>query len=344
MDGAHPMAFSPDGAHLYVLGRAEDSIAVFARDPSTGALGFVEAVPLGPIGDVSPVGVNVSPDGSHVYVDVFTPQSIFVLERATPSGMLTLLATQVITAEWSPLVFGPDPAVAYDRRANVFRRDAPTGLLSLEEDNEALWSVFPDVLTVAPDGRNVYAVGLSADIRVLQRVDLRCSAAPLAGCRHPTRPGAGALKISRAAAKLQWKWTRGEATTLADFGAPLAADDYALCLYDAGSGSQPRVRMLLPADGTCGRGPCWRATGTTGFKYGDRLQTPHGVSKAQLRAGTSGAAKVVVKGRGSNLGLPGDVFTTPVTLQLQRNGGPCWEAIFSAPIVNDPDTFKSASD
>jgi 6-phosphogluconolactonase (cycloisomerase 2 family) len=344
MGGVFPMAFSPDGAQLYVLGRSEDSMAVFDRDPGTGTLTFIETVPLGPIDDVSPAGVNVSPDGSHVYVDVFTPRSIYVLARATPAGTLTHVATQVFALEYSPLAFGPDPGVAYDQKGNVFRRDALTGLLSIEQDNSSLWELPPHALAVAPDGRNVYGVRFREPVRVLQRVDLRCSAAPLAGCRRPSRPGAGILKISRAAEALQWKWTRGETTTLADFGAPLAGDDYALCLYDAGIAPQPRAQMLLPADGTCGRGPCWRAKGTRGFKYGDRVRTPHGVSKAQLLAGASGAAKIVVKARGSNLPLPSDAFTAPVTVQLQRAGGSCWEAIFSAPIVNDADKFKSTSD
>jgi 6-phosphogluconolactonase (cycloisomerase 2 family) len=34
---------SPDGRHVYVAGQLDNAIAIFARDPLTGALTFVEA-------------------------------------------------------------------------------------------------------------------------------------------------------------------------------------------------------------------------------------------------------------------------------------------------------------
>jgi DNA-binding beta-propeller fold protein YncE len=46
LDSPEAMAVSPDGAHVYVAGTGDNAVAVFARDPGTGALEFVEAVQI----------------------------------------------------------------------------------------------------------------------------------------------------------------------------------------------------------------------------------------------------------------------------------------------------------
>jgi 6-phosphogluconolactonase (cycloisomerase 2 family) len=43
LNGAWSVAVSPDGRHLYAAGFADQAVAVFARDETTGALRFVEA-------------------------------------------------------------------------------------------------------------------------------------------------------------------------------------------------------------------------------------------------------------------------------------------------------------
>lgn len=43
LDGAWTVTVSPEGSHVYAAGFADHALAVFARDPGTGGLSFVEA-------------------------------------------------------------------------------------------------------------------------------------------------------------------------------------------------------------------------------------------------------------------------------------------------------------
>ena len=61
---------SPDGSSVYATGFDDQAIIIFTRDPSTGALTFVEMAKDGVNGVEGLTGVTdvaVSPDGSHVY-------------------------------------------------------------------------------------------------------------------------------------------------------------------------------------------------------------------------------------------------------------------------------------
>ena len=73
VDGLHlarSVMVSPDGKHLYVAGTFDRAVAVFSRNPTTGALTFVEVQKDG-VGGVDGLreieAVTVSPDGKHLY-------------------------------------------------------------------------------------------------------------------------------------------------------------------------------------------------------------------------------------------------------------------------------------
>jgi hypothetical protein len=170
-----------------------------------------------------------------------------------------------------------------------------------------------------------------------------------AGCRTPTVTRASQLQIAigtqTTRGLLSWKWTKGQATTLADFGNPLAADDYTLCVYDE-SGPAPSTlfRATVPAGGTCGSKACWKASGS-GYRYSDRAGTAAGIKKVNLKAGTVGRATTAVKGKGGNLpvGALPTPLPLPLTVQLER-GGQCWAATFSTALRNTETKFKGLSD
>jgi len=131
----------------------------------------------------------------------------------------------------------------------------------------------------------------------------------------------------------------------ADFGNPVASSSYRLCVYDRTTAT-PRLMLdtLVPAGGTCAGRACWKAA-PTGFKYSDGELTPDGIQKVSLKAGPAGGAKIGVKGKGANLGLPALPLVTPVVVQLGRSdGGPCWQATYSAPSVNEGAKFSAKSD
>ena len=140
--------------------------------------------------------------------------------------------------------------------------------------------------------------------------------------------------------QLGWSW-KGDASRT-DFQDPSADASYLLCIYDSSGQSQPRMALAVPAGGSCGTRPCWRA-GTSGFRYGDPLRTPDGVSAVQLKAG----GRIVLKGKGENLGLALLVYelAPKITLQLFRTGaGTCWQADFSSLTSAGSGDFTAGSD
>ncbi len=67
LEGASQLAITPDGKSLLVTAFISESVVVFDRNPTTGALTFVENVGE-EAGLSTPHGILVSADGKHVYV------------------------------------------------------------------------------------------------------------------------------------------------------------------------------------------------------------------------------------------------------------------------------------
>lgn len=158
-----------------------------------------------------------------------------------------------------------------------------------------------------------------------------CSLAPAEGCRRPILAGKSKLDVKDSADdtkdSLKWKWLKGEATSLADFGDPLGSDGWLLCIYDAGV---PVSSTELPAGGTCGTKPCWSAK-PTGFTYKDAALTPDGAQAAVMKAGVAGKPSISITAKGVALETPTpSAFTGPLRVQLQGRTG-CFEATYSAP-------------
>ena len=141
--------------------------------------------------------------------------------------------------------------------------------------------------------------------------------------------------------KLSWKWQKGAPTTIAEFGTPTAGDDYALCIFnDSAAPSQLLLSARAPA------GSNWQPTGT-GFRYsGGSSRVPDGLSSLTLKTGSTGNAKLSVKGVGDLLPLPAAAtpWSLPLLVQLQSDAGTCWEARFSTAAKNDGVQFKAKSD
>ena len=79
LDGPSEVVVSPDGKHVYVASEVSDSIAVFARDATTGLLSFVEAEANGVAGVSGLDGARtlaLSPDGAYLYAAGFVDSAI----------------------------------------------------------------------------------------------------------------------------------------------------------------------------------------------------------------------------------------------------------------------------
>jgi parallel beta-helix repeat protein len=181
-------------------------------------------------------------------------------------------------------------------------------------------------------------------------VGARCGAVPRLGCR---RAGKTTFVLARSLSRpnvraLRWKWLRGAATNMANFGDPVdGATRYALCLFGE-SGTETRLLMSVdvPAAGVCGGVPCWETLSNGGFGYTDRVGTVDGVTRMVLKTGTEGNAKVVIGAGGVNLPLPSMPLdqNARTTVQFVNSEGECWEGVYPAPAVVNRDTqFKAYS-
>ena len=163
MNGANDVAISPDGKSVYVAGLFSEALAVFSRDPASGALTQL----AGPSGCVAndgdgvtcqdgigldgPTAVTVSPDNKHVYVASYgSSLTVFVRDLATgalsqlpePDGCIAQFGGggSGCTDAYGPLsptdvLVSPDGNFVYVAAANadalgVFARDKVTGKLT----------------------------------------------------------------------------------------------------------------------------------------------------------------------------------------------------------------------
>ncbi len=142
--GSRAIAISPDGRNVYVAASGSDAIAVFDRNPVTGALtqpqgkGGCVATLVGnakgdscglAIGLIGPNSVAVSPDGRTVYATSRTASSITAFHRNRKSGALKQLPPSA-----SGCISGQSiPGCTLGRALK-----------------------WPDVVVVSPDGKNVY--------------------------------------------------------------------------------------------------------------------------------------------------------------------------------------------
>lgn len=175
------LAISPDGAHVYVPGIIDDAIAVFARDPVTGALSFVEAERAGldtPDQADWPKAVAVSPDGNHVYVATEADGALLVYGRNGATGALTFIEKHVDgvagvegLASAIALAVSADGENVYvagagDDAVAVFARDTGTGQLTFSAavvdgagGVEGIKGAFD--IALSPDDAFLYVAGAS---------------------------------------------------------------------------------------------------------------------------------------------------------------------------------------
>jgi cysteine-rich repeat protein len=137
--------------------------------------------------------------------------------------------------------------------------------------------------------------------------------------------------------KLIFKWIKGAATTVEEFGLPTGTTSYALCLY---AGTAAIASATVPPSATL-----WAPAGTTGFKYKDPARAQDGIQKIILKAGAAGKSKALVKGKGANLPQPpAGPLALPVTAQLVNDANAvCFEGVFDTAdvIKNETEQFKA---
>jgi DNA-binding beta-propeller fold protein YncE len=114
LDGPDVVVVSPDGHNVYVGAFKGNSIAVFTRDPSTGALaqeaGTSGCIAYTPITDcasgvalASPEGMAISPDGENIYVAAALSSALDIFTRNPSTGALTQASSDAGCIVQAPL-------------------------------------------------------------------------------------------------------------------------------------------------------------------------------------------------------------------------------------------------
>jgi cysteine-rich repeat protein len=208
------------------------------------------------------------------------------------------------------------------------------------------------------DGNTTSGDGCSATCQ--SQPGLGCPVTPVAGCRLSAVPGRSSIQIldqeRLGGLKFRWRWKRGAATDVAEFGDPVTSTNYQLCVYDQ---DKLLTGSTAPAGGTCSvthPKPCWRRRGHRAFRYRDPWQSilPGGIYRMTLRAGREGDAEIRLVASGGlfefpsngGLGLPDlAAIQQPLRIQLQNSTGLCFESVFSAPPSRqDPGRFEDRAD
>jgi len=179
--GAKDVTISPDGSHVYVAGEIDNTVAVFSRHATTGALTWlgVESDGVGIVyGLQSPTAVALSPDGKSLYVSCWDSQTVATFARSLTNGMLLFLGVMEDgeggvdgLAGASGVEVSPDGKHVYvagysESKIAEFSRNLTTGqldFLGVVEDGVGFVDGVGGVVTVAvsPDGDHLYATGFS---------------------------------------------------------------------------------------------------------------------------------------------------------------------------------------
>ncbi len=177
------VSVSPDGEFVYATSFSTDTVTVFARNATTGALTQTQVIAdSGAISNslhgVS--GIQVSPDGEFAYATGYFSDAIAVFSRNPTTGALTFVQQQKDNTAGvdgldgaSSITLSPDGKFVYatgdnDNAIAVFSRNATTGLLTFVEfQKDSVGGVdgLRDArsLSLSPDGKFVYAVGEGDD-------------------------------------------------------------------------------------------------------------------------------------------------------------------------------------
>jgi hypothetical protein len=180
-----------------------------------------------------------------------------------------------------------------------------------------------------------------------------CTATPAVGCRAGAKVQIQLVEKTVGKEQIKIKIDNlADDTPIGVFGDPVnAGTDYAVCLYDSTSARIAALRMPRTQQ-TCGTKPCWKPSGTTGFKYTDKTLSSDGVLQLQLKGGTPTKGKVGFKAK--NNSAKGQVLMpTGLTLQLtndsqataqvQLSNGTCFSGTVTTIRDNSAVLFKGTA-
>ena len=176
-----------------------------------------------------------------------------------------------------------------------------------------------------------------------------CRPTPLAGC---VVAGRAKLTISeKTAGQERLKTSLQElnaALGLIDFGNPVSGPTrYDVCIHNQ-AGALVGQMTVNRAQQTCGTRPCWKATGSVGYRYSDATASASGIRSIGTKSGSIGTGNVKVKGgnmvsvgqtslpTGMTAALSGN---TQAVVQVITSDARCYQATLTTVTKNTPQQF-----
>ncbi len=178
-----------------------------------------------------------------------------------------------------------------------------------------------------------------------------CAASPRLSCVDAVQARLESNERTPGRERLKLQWRRlATAITQAGFGDPVAGTTrVALCLYDD-AGTLVRGLTVDRAGALCAGSECWRAIGTRGYRYQDKLAASAGVTKIGYFAGDAGAGRADAAGANyaskGQTALPTGVAAalggnTAPTVQLVTSDGLCIGATMTDVLRDEGGLYKA---
>ena len=155
------------------------------------------------------------------------------------------------------------------------------------------------------------------------------------------------LRNSEGTGSDQFNWRWQSAQVQVPSGNPLEElVTFAFCLYGSDGTTGGRLMLSHTTPALCGDAPCWKAKGSSGYRYRDSERLPQGVGKFYLSHPKRGGTKVVMRGRGENLVVPNFPLdgSQSVVAQVVNDRGACWQTSYGpADMSTGAQFFKARS-
>lgn len=165
--GPFAIASTPDGLHLYISNRSNDTVSVVQTSDNT----IIDTITL--TTGSQPEGIVVTPDGAHVYVALSNSSQVNVIQTSD-NTIISVISTGVGSSPFA-IAITPDGAHAYvsnqsGNNVNVIRISDNTVINIVPVGNS------PAGLVITPDGSHVYVAnygvtGGNSTVSVIQTSD-----------------------------------------------------------------------------------------------------------------------------------------------------------------------------
>ena len=176
LQAARSVAVTHNGSYVYVAGDDDDAVAIFSRNPTSGALtyrGMVKNGVSGPTKMQSPSWITIDPDDQFLYVPGWSFSALIAFERQASDGDL-ILVQELVNADGLEGAFGVAAssngcvyvASFLENCVVIFGKDTSTG--ELTRNNAVYNADVGDLMgatdvAVSPDGEHVYVVSHTSD-------------------------------------------------------------------------------------------------------------------------------------------------------------------------------------